>query len=231
MIIKKVNDKKQGSQLAAELFVQLSNLSQNKPVGLATGETMRGVYKQIAELGFKPSCKDAFALDEYFGIEKTNPNSYFSELTQIFSQQLGWQGRLHVPGQDDYSGDDGAKKFEQSIQKLGPLSVQLLGLGTNGHIAFNEPGSKFESVTRVADLHEETRIANSRFFEILDDVPKKAMTQGLSTINRADALLLLVFGESKLGALKKALERPDEQTPLAAIKDHQHLTLITDLDL
>lgn len=231
MIIKKVQDKNQGSQLAAELCIELSNLSPNKPVGLATGETMRGVYKQLSELGFEPNFKDAFALDEYLGIEKSNPKSYFFELTQIFSEQLGWRGRLHVPGQDDYSGDDGANQFEKSIQNLGPITVQLLGLGTNGHIAFNEPGSEFDSITRVVDLHEETRIANSRFFESIDDVPKQAMTQGLSTINQADALVLLVFGENKLEALKKALENPDEQTPLAAIKDHQHLTLITDLDV
>lgn len=231
MIIKKVQDKNQGSHLAAELFIELSNLSPNKPVGLATGETMRGVYKQLSELGFEPSFKDAFALDEYLGIEKSNPKSYFFELTQIFSEQLSWRGRLHVPGQGKYSGDEGANQFEKSIQNLGPISVQLLGLGTNGHIAFNEPGSKFDSITRAVDLHEETRIANSRFFESIDDVPKQAMTQGLSTINQADALVLLVFGENKLEALKKALESHDEQTPLAAIKDHKHLTILTDLDV
>lgn len=230
MIIKKVQNKVEGSELAAETFISLSNLHPLKPVGLATGETMAGVYQQLAIKDFKPKFDNAFALDEYAGLEKINPNSYYFELYEKFSKLLGWNGRLHVPGQDEYAGD-GVTQFEVAIEKLGPLSVQLLGLGTNGHIAFNEPGSALNSITREVELNEETRVANSRFFESVNQVPTRAITQGLSTIAKAQALLLLAFGESKLQALKKAMKNPDESSPLAAIKDHKNLILITDLDI
>lgn len=230
MIIKKVQNKAEGSELAAEIFIELSNKKPTKPVGLATGETMAGVYQQLATKGFKPSFENAFALDEYARMDKTHPNSYYSELNENFSKLLGFDGRLHVPGQDEYSAQD-LQSFEDAIEEHGPLSVQLLGLGTNGHIAFNEPGSSFDSTTREVELHEETRVANSRFFESVDQVPTHALTQGLATIAKADALLLLVFGEGKKAALKKSLENPDESTPLAALSNHQNLILITDIDL
>ena len=230
MIIKKVQNKDQGSKLAAELFIEFSNASPSKPVGLATGETMAGVYRELSIQGFSPAFEHAFALDEYSGINKSDKNSYFQELTENFSKLLNWHGRLHVPGHDEYSGDNLAE-FDRAIQKHGPISVQLLGLGTNGHVAFNEPGSEFDTTTREVELHQETRLANSRFFESIDQVPTHAKTQGLATISGADALLLLVFGESKLEALKKASENPDESTPLAAITNHKNLVLITDLDI
>ena len=231
MKIEKVPNKHLGSELAAELFIEKSNRFPKNPVGLATGETMRGVYEELARLKFSPQFDHAFALDEYQGISKDSQNSYWSELNQNFSQLLSWGGKLHVPGRDDYQGEQGLRDFEKAISEKGPISVQLLGLGTNGHVAFNEPGSEFDSLTRVVELHDETRLANSRFFSSIDEVPETAVTQGLATIAKAESLLLLVFGEAKRHALVSALENPNENTPLASLLSHKDLTLITDLEI
>jgi glucosamine-6-phosphate deaminase len=114
---------------------------------------------------------------------------------------------------------------------LGPVAVQLLGLGSNGHIAFNEPGSPWDSLTRVVDLHEQTLRDNARFFEDTAQMPTRAITQGIATIKRASAILLVVFGGNKLKALKDALDNPGLQAPASSLFDHPNLTLITDLDL
>lgn len=191
---------------------------------------MEGVYANLVNNDFTPKFRDAFAIDEYLGINPNSKNSYQNELTRGFCQPLGFTGKLHVPGQGDYAGRKGAELFEQAVSKLGPLSVQLLGLGRNGHIAFNEPGSYFDSRTRTVELHQETIDDNSIYFEDPDAIPSQAVTQGLATIKQASNLVLLVFGETKQGALSKALHEPDKSTPLAALLDHRGLILVTDLE-
>lgn len=230
MKILKVADLTAGTALAAQLFAEAANSSPNQPVGLATGGTMDGVYRELAKASFVPRCKDAFALDEYDGIARDHKNSYACELQQKFAESLGWSGTLHVPGQGPYSGEHGTAVFEQVVSDRGPLSVQLLGLGVNGHIAFNEPGSTFDSRTRRVELHSDTISANSIYFDDPTSMPNSAITQGLATIAQASRLLLLVFGPAKNTALSRALKHPDASTPLAAFADHSDLVLITDLD-
>ena len=231
MRIEILKDKVSATKVAAELFISKADSNQNKPVGLATGSTMEGVYQALQDSGYLPAATDAFALDNYLGIESDHPNSYMRELSEKFSDRLDWKGKLHVPGTDDYSGEGGAALFESVLSELGPVSVQLLGLGTNGHIAFNEPGSPFDSRTRVVELAEQTRIDNSRFFATGEEVPTHAATQGLATIRGASALILLVLGERKRHALLEALESPGPKTPLAALLDHPDITLVTDLEI
>ena len=231
MIAHKVGSEAEGQVLAASLFTEASNNKPKSPVGLATGGTMDGVYKQLALSGFKPSFQHAFALDEYAGISPDSKNSYLNELTRKFSKPLGFGGELHVPGQGKYRGEDGNDLFEKDIAELGPLSVQLLGIGVNGHIAFNEPGSDFESRTRKIELHQETIEANSVYFQNPEDVPRYANTQGLATIGEADLLLLLVFGDRKRQALLTSIHTASPEKPLAALLDHRNLVLITDLEI
>ena len=230
MKILKVADLAAGTALAAKLFVEAADSSPNQPVGLATGGTMDGVYRELAESYFMPARKDAFALDEYEGITRGHKNSYASELKRKFAENLDWPGTLHVPGQGPYSGESGLAAFEKAITDLGPLSVQLLGLGVNGHIAFNEPGSPFDSRTRRVELHSDTIRANSVYFDDPNSIPNHALTQGLATISQASKLVLLVFGPEKKSALSRALNHPDSSTPLATFADHRDLVLITDLD-
>jgi glucosamine-6-phosphate deaminase len=229
LITRKVSTQQQGQALAAELFMKASNTAPQSPVGLATGGTMSGVYQQLVASGFKPRFAHAFALDEYHGISPTSKNSYFNELTNKFVEPLLWQGQLHVPGQGKYATESGNSDFESDLRGLGPVSVQLLGIGVNGHIAFNEPGSDFESRTRRVELHEETIRSNAIYFDDLATVPTHANTQGLATIGQAKLLLLLVFGEHKKQALLKSIQSPDQTTPLAALMGHKNLVLVTDL--
>jgi glucosamine-6-phosphate deaminase len=226
----RVASREAGSELAAELFTAAANANPESPVGLATGATMQGVYSALANLRFQPSCEHAFALDEYLDIDPNDQNSYHNELTQAFCEQLDWGGRLHVPGQFEYEGEAGYQLFEQRHAELGPVSVQLLGLGANGHIAFNEPGSSFDSLTREVELAEQTIRDNSRFFESLEQTPTRAVTQGIATIMRAESILLLVFGETKRAAALSMLGG-DPATPASALASHPAVTIITDLDL
>lgn len=218
-------------ELAAMLFIEKANGQPDAPVGLATGGTMDGVYLKLEEMKYHPKTKHAFALDDYVGLEPGNPNSYASELNQKFAQRLDWTGTLHVPGSGDYQGELGSDRFEETIRTLGPLSVQLLGLGSNGHIAFNEPGSEPDSLTRIVELHPATRSDNARFFASPAEVPTHATTQGLATISRATALILLVLGERKKPALATALQNPGPEAPLGALLDHPDLTIVTDFAL
>ena len=230
MKVHRVADAAAGTQLAATLFAKAADIAADCPVGLATGRTMDGVYAALARNGFVPGFTDAFALDEYVGVAPNHKNSYARELREKFAGSLGWSGTLHLPGHGQYSGEEGAGLFEQVLRTVGPLSVQLLGLGVNGHIAFNEPGAAFASRTRTVELQPETLTANSVYFDDPALMPTHAVTQGLATIAQARMLLALVFGPSKQEALTKALWHPDSSTPLAAFAGHEDLVLITDLE-
>lgn len=216
---------------ASRLFIEKSEAHPNHAVGLATGSTMDGIYRLLNDWGYTPKTMHAFALDNYEGIKPDHKNSYLTELTEKFAEGLGWKGTLHVPGTENYRHASGPEEFELALRTHGPLSVQLLGLGTNGHIAFNEPGSPFDSRTRVVRLAEQTRSDNARFFSKEESVPTHAVTQGLATIRQATSLILIVLGERKKPALLEALETPRPEVPLAALLDHQDITIVTDLQL
>ncbi len=222
-------DANEAVKQAAEMFIEAADAHPDAPIGLATGGTMDGIYLRLKELGYRPRTRNAFALDEYEGLKPGSQNSYEAELRVKFVERLGWTGTLHVPGSGPYSGAGGMEKFEQTITELGPISAQLLGLGSNGHIAFNEPGSDFDSTTRLVELHPATRSDNSRFFERPELVPTHAYTQGLGTIRAATALVLIALGERKRAALSAIFENPMPDLPLAALIEHPNLTIVSDL--
>lgn len=229
MKIIKVENRDQGVLEVAKVFMGKSAGDQDAPVGLATGATMLGVYEALATLGFKPGFHDAFALDEYEGLSADHPNSYARYLDEHFAKALGFAGQIHVPGQGDYVGTVGLEAFEASIDSLGPISVQLLGLGPNGHVAFNEPGSEPTSTTRRVELANETIAANRQYFDPPTSIPGFAFTQGLATISKAQSLIVAAFGEEKREALNQALDVTGAETPFSAIRNHQDLSLVTDL--
>lgn len=231
MRIEQVADASEGSSRAAELFALLSSADPGAPLGLATGATMQGLYARLTTQGFRPRCSDIFLLDEYVGLAEQSPYSFAEEIRKRFSDPLGFQGHTHVPGQGPYAGPDGNARFEQILAERGPLSVQLLGIGTNGHIAFNEPGSPADSRTREVVLAQETLTANARHFPEGFVLPTRATTQGLATIAQASTLLLLAFGPSKHEALRSGLSTVSTDHPLSALVDHPGLIIITDADL
>jgi glucosamine-6-phosphate deaminase len=227
----KVESPQAGARLVAQRFAEISQAAPASPVGLATGGTMVEVYKNILDLGFKPKFEDAFALDEYLGLEPHHPNSYARYLNEHFVSPLGFKGQLHVPGQGKYQNQSGYDLFEHSLASLGPLSVQLLGLGPNGHLAFNEPGSSLTSRTREVELAAETIAANRQYFDPPESIPPHAVSQGLATIAQAQNLLVAVFGEHKREALQQALSEQETKAPFAAIRSHPNLTVFTDIEL
>ena len=201
-------------------------------LGLATGSTPLPVYAALrARLrGVDVSRVRGFALDEYVGLDPAHPQSYRSVIAREVVEPLGLDpARVRVPDGSlegiAHSGD----AYEAAITAAGGVDLQLLGIGTSGHIGFNEPGSSFASLTRVKTLTRQTREDNARFFDTIDDVPRHCITQGLGTILRARHLVLLAFGEGKADAVAGAVEGPlTASLPGSAIQLHPHATVVID---
>ncbi|MFJ4044554.1 glucosamine-6-phosphate deaminase [Microbacterium sp. NPDC089987] len=218
--------------LVADEIVRLIDEVKNPVLGLATGSTPLPVYEALRErlAGHDVSHVRGFALDEYVGLDVAHPESYRSVITREVIEPLGLDPALiRVPNGDletiRHAGDD----YERDIIEAGGVDLQLLGIGTDGHIGFNEPGSSFASTTRLKTLTEQTRKDNARFFDSPDEVPRHCITQGLGTILRARHLVLLAFGEAKADAVAAALEGPvSAMMPASAVQLHPHVTVVLD---
>ncbi len=227
-----VPDSAAGGALVADEIVRLVRGIPDAVLGLATGSTPLPVYEALRSrlTGVDVSRVRGFALDEYIGIDPSHPESYRSVIAREVVEPLGLDPRrVRVPdGSLDgiqHAGED----YERAIIDAGGVDLQILGIGTDGHIGLNEPGSSFASLTRVKTLTEQTRADNARFFDSVDDVPRHCITQGLGTILRARHLVLLAFGESKADAVAGAVEGPlTASLPGSAIQLHPHATVVVD---
>jgi glucosamine-6-phosphate deaminase len=202
-------------------------------LGVATGSTPLPVYAALRERsarGVDFTRMSAFALDEYVGLPAGHPESYRAVVDREVTVPLGLDpARVHVPDGSIAGIETAGERYETALAQHGGVDLQLLGIGTTGHLGFNEPGSSFGSLTRVKTLTERTRIDNARFFDSLDDVPIHCVTQGLGTILRARHLVLLAFGEGKAAALADAVEGPvTSSLPGSAIQLHEHVTVVVD---
>lgn len=203
-------------------------------LGLATGSTPLPVYRALAER-VRSGKADlsgvrGFALDEYVGIAPGSPQSYRTVIEREVVGPLGLDPvRVHVPNGSLETIRAAGADYERAIIEAGGIDLQILGIGTDGHIGFNEPGSSFASLTRVKTLTEQTRRDNARFFDSPDDVPVHCITQGLGTILRARHLVLLAFGAAKAEAIAAAVEGPlSASNPASAIQLHPHATVVLD---
>lgn len=220
--------------LVADEIVRLIDDVKSPVLGLATGSTPLPVYEALRErlAGHDVSHVRGFALDEYVGLDVSHPESYRSVITREVIEPLGLDPELiRVPNGSletiRHAGDD----YERDMIEAGGVDLQLLGIGTDGHIGFNEPGSSFASTTRLKTLTEQTREDNARFFDSLDEVPRHCITQGLGTILRARHLVLLAFGAAKADAVAAALEGPvSAMMPASAVQLHPHVTVVLDED-
>jgi glucosamine-6-phosphate deaminase len=227
-----VPSKAEAGALVADEIVRLIRSTPDAVLGLATGSTPVPVYEALRSRldGVDVSRVRGFALDEYVGIDPSHPESYRSVITREVVEPLGLNPDLiHTPNGAvstiAHAGDD----YEKAIAAAGGIDLQLLGIGTSGHIGFNEPGSSFASRTRVKTLIEQTRIDNARFFDSIDEVPMHCITQGLGTILDARHLFLLAFGEGKAAAIAGAVEGPvTSSMPGSAIQLHPHVTVVID---
>ncbi|NLG19995.1 MAG: glucosamine-6-phosphate deaminase [Actinomycetales bacterium] len=199
-------------------------------LGLATGSSPEPAYEELVRrhgeerLDFG-ACR-AFLLDEYVGITADHPQSYRRTIRWMLADRVG----LAVAGPDGTAADLRAEAtaYEEKIREAGGIDVQLLGLGTDGHVGFNEPGSSLSSRTRVKTLTEQTLADNSRFFDS-ETVPHHVLTQGLGTISEARHLVLVATGAGKARALAAAVEGPvSASCPASVLQLHPHVTVVVD---
>lgn len=224
-----VADAAEAGEIAAHEIEKLVLSTPDAVIGLATGSTPLTTWAALAAKKLDLSKVTGFALDEYVGLPPGHPESYRAVIDREVVGPLGLTPSLvHVPadsGPLDTAGDD----YELAIDAAGGIDLQVLGIGSTGHVGFNEPGSSFASLTRVKTLTRQTRIDNARFFDSLDDVPTHCVTQGLGTILRARRLLLLAFGAAKASIIAGALEGPlTSSLPASVIQLHPRVTVILD---
>jgi glucosamine-6-phosphate deaminase len=227
-----VSSQRDAGSLVAAAIWRLVDREPAPVLGIATGSTPLAVYEALsATRGDRDlSGLTAFALDEYVGLGPDHPQSYRQTLLRDFAAPLGLDPRqVVVPdgGPEHLSG--AGEAFEASIAEAGGIDLQLLGIGTDGHVGFNEPGSSLASRTRVKTLAEPTRRDNARFFDAIGDVPIHCVTQGLGTVREARHLVLLAFGAAKADAVAAAVEGPvSASAPGSIIQLHPRVTVVLD---
>ncbi len=232
VVVKKTYE--QMSTLAAQMIADLVRKKPNCVLGLATGSTPVGTYKELIRMhkkeGLDFSKVTTFNLDEYVGLNPAHDQSYrYFMNDNLFNHINIKKENTHVP--DGMAEDIPAacEEYERKIKKAGGLDLQLLGIGANGHIAFNEPGSSLGSRTRVKTLDEKTIQDNARFFKSIDEVPRYAVTMGIGTIMDARELILLANKESKADAIAKTVEGPiTAMVPATIVQLHPKATIIAD---
>lgn len=224
------------SRKAANIISAQVILKPDCVLGLATGSSPLGLYSHLVEryrqgdLDF--SRTKSVNLDEYLGLTHDNPQSYYYFMNENLFRQINIvPENTHVPDGMAKDADKACADYEQMIQSLGGVDLQLLGLGNNGHIAFNEPGTAFEQTTHCVDLTENTIQANSRFFDKLEDVPTQAYTMGIKSIMMARKIVIIVSGKGKADIVHKAFFGPvTTSVPASVLQLHPDVTLVADAE-
>ena len=234
MKIYKAKDYKDMSRKAANIISAQVIMKPNCVLGLATGSTPIGTYDQLVEWYNKGDLDfsevTTVNLDEYKGLPRTNDQSYYYFMHQhLFDRVNIDPERTNVPNGMEPDAEKECGRYEELIRSLGGVDLQLLGLGHNGHIGFNEPGEAFEKETHCVDLTESTIEANKRFFASADDVPKQAYTMGIKTIMQAKKVLIVVNGENKADIVERAFFGPvTPEVPASILQLHNDVTLVGD---
>ena len=234
MKIIKAKDYQDMSRKAANIISAQIIMKPDCVLGLATGSTPIGTYKQLIEWYDKGDLDfgdvTTVNLDEYKGLPRENDQSYYYFMhNNLFDYVNINPERTHLPNGMEPDSEKECSRYEALIQSLGGVDLQLLGLGHNGHIGFNEPEEAFETVTHCVDLQQRTIEANKRFFDSIDDVPKQAYTMGIKTIMMAKKILIVVSGEDKAEIVKAAFFGPvTPQVPASILQMHPDVTLVAD---
>jgi glucosamine-6-phosphate deaminase len=203
-------------------------------LGLATGGTMEAVYDRLIarfEAGEMSMAQaQSFNLDEYVGLRPDHPCSYWHYMREKLFKHVNMRPEfVFLPKGDAQDAEGEAVRYEAAISDAGDIDLQLLGLGANGHIGFNEPTSSLSSHTRIKTLTRSTREANMRYFDTFDDVPRLAITMGIGTIMRSDEIVLLAFGAGKADVVAKMIEGPiSAACPASILQMHRKVTVVLD---
>ena len=221
-------------RLAARRISQLVQHNPAAVIGLATGSSPLAIYAELAAAvragSLDASRLSGFALDEYVGIPEQHPESYASVLRREVTEPLGLDpSRVFVPDGRAADLQAACEAYETAIRDAGGIDLQILGIGANGHIGFNEPTSSFGSRTRIKTLAPQTRADNARFFDSPDEVPMHCLTQGLGTILDAREVVLVAQGSRKAAAVAAAVEGPvSSMCPATILQFHPEATAIVD---
>lgn len=222
------------ARIAADLFESLLRAKPDAVLGVATGSSPLAIYDELArrhsEDGLTFANAKAFMLDEYVGLPADHPEGYRNVIQREIAGRVDF-GVGAVQGPDGAAEDIAAAcaRYEAAIKAAGGVDLQLLGIGTDGHIAFNEPGSSLASRTRIKTLTHQTREDNARFFNSIEEVPYHVLTQGLGTIMDAKHLLLVATGAAKAEAIAELVEGPVSAFwPATIMQHHPKVTVIVD---
>ena len=233
MKVIKVENYNEMSQKGFELVVDVLKTVRKPVLGLATGSTPIGVYQAMIQDHKKNNtsykCVSAVNLDEYVGIETTNQQSYAYFMRQNLFNHIDIKlENCHIPNGDQENPEIECERYDDIINNH-PVDVQILGIGGNGHIGFNEPGTPLNSLTHVVSLDEKTRLDNARFFSSLEEVPQRAVTMGIRSIMKAKQIILLASGASKADAVAKMIQgEVSSECPATILQLHPNVIVIAD---
>ncbi|MCF6095561.1 glucosamine-6-phosphate deaminase [Thermovorax subterraneus] len=225
------------SKKAAQIIAEEIKKKPNLVLGLATGATPVGTYRELVKM-YKNGEVDfsrviTFNLDEYLGLSHDDERSYHYYMYSNFFDHVNVKPEnIHIPNGVAEDIDEECRRYDEAIEKAGGIDLQLLGIGVNGHIGFNEPGDELLTDTHVTNLAPDTIKANARFFESIDQVPKKAITVGLGTIMKAKKIILLASGREKAKIMAELLDEDAVSTkvPASFLLLHRDVTIIMDED-
>ncbi|HMA59697.1 MAG TPA: glucosamine-6-phosphate deaminase [Halanaerobiales bacterium] len=222
------------SKKAAYLVKKQINDKPDSVLGLPTGSTPLKMYKVLIEMYRRGEVDfsevTTFNLDEYYGLPFDHSQSYHYYMWNNFFDHINIKDEnVHILDGMTENIDQERIEYETKIKNAGGINLQVLGIGPNGHIGFNEPSETLNDKTHLVTLTEETRESNSRFFDSKDEVPKKALTMGISTILKADKILIMASGEGKASAIKKTLSgQINTCTPSTLLQTHSNVTVVID---
>lgn len=230
----KTNSEQQFNETGAGIIASLLQSNPRAILGLATGSTPVGVYEKLIELykegsvSFKQA--SSYNLDEYIGLPEGHPESYRRFMDEkLFNHIDILSENTHVPSGATTDPEQAAKDYAKLLDEAGQIDLQLLGLGHNGHIGFNEPGEELTGPPHVVKLEERTRLANARFFPSIDEVPTHALTMGIGSILQAKQILLMAKGEDKAEVIAKALKGPiTTKCPASLLQTHSNVVVVVD---
>lgn len=234
-IIKVKNYKELSMQAAGIVAAQISR-KKNTVLGLPTGQTPLGMYQELikrfrkGEIDFSQVI--TFNLDEYYGLSPEHPQSYNYYMWQTFFNNINIKKEnVFIPDGVTKDVQKECRYYESLIEKKGGIDLQFLGIGDNGHIGFNEPAIALNSNTHLVNLSQATIEANSRFFNDIEDVPRKALTMGMGTIMKAKQIILLASGMKKAPAIAKTINgKVSTEVPASLLQLHRDVTIIVDKD-
>ena len=223
------------SKRAAQIFADQIRQKPDSVIGLATGSTPIGTYRELARMckeeGLDFSKVVTFNLDEYCGLAPDDPQSYHHFMFQNLFNHINIQiENVHIPKGQTSDAKAYCREYDDKIKKCGGIDLQLLGIGVNGHIGFNEPSDELPVGTHITGLAEDTIKANARFFDSIEQVPTKSITMGIGTIMQAKKILLLASGKSKAKIMAKLLNDDSVSTknPSSLLMLHRDATIIMD---